>query len=138
MRVEPYLFLDGACEEALNFYRDALGAEIVMMMRFGERPESEDAMPIPPGAENKIMHAAIRIGDSLIMASDGNCTGKAKIEGVALSVSVDTAAEAKRIFAALSTGGTVQMPMAETFFSPCFGMTTDRFGVFWMVIADAA
>lgn len=137
MRVEPYLFLDGACEEALTFYRDVLGAEIVVMMRFSERPESEDAMPIPPGSENKIMHAEFRIGDSLIMASDGECGGKAKIEGVSLSIAVKTADEAERIFAVLSAGGTIQMPIMETFFSPRFGMAADRFGVSWMVIADA-
>lgn len=131
MRVEPYLFFDGRCEEALDFYRKALGAEVTMLMRFKESPEPAQC---PPGAEEKVMHANIRIGDSMVMASDGMCTGKAAFHGFALTLSVSNEAEAERVFNALSDGGQVQMPLTKTFFSPRFGMVADRFGVSWMII----
>jgi PhnB protein len=135
MQIQPYLFFDGRCEEALNFYRDVLGAEVTMMMRFKESPEPTMA---PPGSEEKIMHAEFRIGESVLMGSDGNCTGKPNFSGFSLSVSAADVAESERLFAALAKDGQVQMPMSETFFSPRFGMVADRYGMGWMVIAEQA
>ena len=133
MQVQPYLFFDGRCEEALTFYRKALGAEVTMLMRFKESPEPHQPGMIPPGAENKVMHASFRVGDSNILASDGRCLGKPNFQGFALSLTVANEAEANRLFAALSDGGQEQMPLTKTFFSPRFGMVSDRFGVTWMV-----
>jgi PhnB protein len=136
MQIQPYLFFDGRCEEALRFYRDAIGAEIVDLMRFGESPEPCGEGQMPPGSEDKVMHASFRVGDTLVMASDGNCAGKPTFEGVALALSAPTDADAERVFAALADGGQVQMPMGPTFFASRFGMTADRFGVSWMVITE--
>jgi PhnB protein len=133
MQVQPYLFFDGRCEEAINFYRKAVGAEVIMLMRFKESPEPHQPGMIPPGSENKVMHAAFRVGDSTVLASDGRCTGKPKFDGFALSLTVANEAEADRAFKALGDGGQVQMALAKTFFSPRFGMLADRFGVTWMV-----
>ena len=133
MQVAPYLFFDGRCEEALNFYRKAVGAEVQMMMRFKESPEPP---MVPPGNGDKVMHASFRVGDTNILASDGNCGGKPKMEGFALSLTVRDAAEAQRVFAALGEGGKVQMPLTKTFFSDSFGMLADRFGVSWMVYVE--
>lgn len=132
MKIQPYLFFDGRCEEALNFYRDILGAEITMLMRFKESPEPTMA---PPGSEEKIMHAEFRIGESVLMGSDGNCTGKPNFSGFSLSIEAADTDQAERLFKALAEGGQVQMPMSETFFSPRFGMVADRYGLGWMVIA---
>jgi PhnB protein len=132
MQIQPYLFLDGRCEEAIEFYRDAVGAEVTMLMRFKENPEAT-AGCMPPGAEDKVMHASLRIGDATVLASDGRCTGQPSFQGFALSLTASDADEAERLFAALGNGGQVQMPMAKTFFSPRFGMVADRFGVSWMV-----
>ncbi len=129
--LEPYLFFDGRCEEALDFYRKAIGAEVEMMMRFKESP---DASHNPPGSGEKIMHASFLIGKSRVMASDGRCTGKPSFQGFSFSLTAANEAEADRLFAALSDGGQVQMPLAKTFFSPKFGMVADRFGLAWMVI----
>lgn len=140
MNVTPYLCFDGRCEEALDFYRRALGAEVTMLMRFKESPEKE-ACPGGPTDGDKIMHAAFRIGGSTIMASDGRNEGKTRFEGFSLSLDAKDEAEAKRLFDALADGGQVQMPLAKTFFSPCFGMVADRFGVSWMIVVlppDAA
>jgi PhnB protein len=137
MRVEPYLFFDGRCEEAIEFYRKALGAEVTMLMRYKESPEPAPPGMIPPGSENKVMHSNLRIGETMVMASDGNCQGKPSFQGFSLSVTAPNEAEAKRMFAALADGGQVQMPLAKTFFSPCFGMVADRFGVSWMIIVPA-
>lgn len=134
MSVKPYLYFNGRCEEALEFYRQKLGAEVVFQMRFGESPMQEPGM-IPPGSENKVMHATFRIGASELMASDGHCGGAPKFEGISLAIEGKDAADAERIFAALSDGGQVQMPMVETFFAPRFGMVADKFGVSWMVTA---
>ena len=128
MHLQPYLFFEGRCDEAVEFYRDALGAEVTILMRYKEGPE-----PCSPGTEEKVMHASLRIGDTIVSASDGRCSGKASFQGFALSLTVPNAAEAERQFAALSAGGQVQMPLTKTFFSPSFGMVADRFGVFWMV-----
>ena len=137
MRVEPYLFFDGRCEEAIEFYRKALGAEVTMLMRFKDSPEPPAPGMCPPGSENKVMHANLRIGDTQMMASDGRCQGRPTFQGFSLSLTVPDDAEAERRFAALSDGGKVQMPLAKTFFSSRFGMVADRFGVSWMVIVAA-
>lgn len=131
--VQSYLFFNGRCEEAIEFYRKALGAEVEMMMRFKESPEPPPPGMVPPGFENKIMHASFRIGKTTLMASDGCSAEKASFEGFCLSISVPTEAEADRVFAALGEGGQVRMPLAKTFWSPRFGMLTDRFGIGWMI-----
>jgi PhnB protein len=134
MQVEPYLFFDGRCEEAIEFYRDKLGAEVTMLMRFKDSPEPHQPGMVAPGTENKVMHANLRIGDTAVMASDGRCQGKPNFQGFALSLTAPTEADADRLFAALADGGQVQLPLTKTFFSPRFGMVADRFGVSWMVI----
>ncbi|QYU67290.1 VOC family protein [Leptolyngbya sp. 15MV] len=131
MTVQPYIFFDGRCEEALNFYRATFGAEITMMMRFSENP---DPQPMPGSKPEKIMHAAFTVNGTMVMASDGHCAGQPKFEGFALALSLKDEAEAKRVFAALGDGGTVAQPLMKTFFSPAFGMLKDRFGVMWMVM----
>jgi PhnB protein len=135
MQVQSYLFFDGRCEEALEFYKKTLGAQVDMLMRFKDSPEPQPPGMCPPGSENKIMHTSFRIGDTAVMASDGRAQGKPKFEGFALSLTAKDEAEAERLFAALADGGQVQMPLTKTFFSPRFGMVADRFGVGWMVIA---
>lgn len=132
--IQPYLFFNGRCEEAIEFYRKALGAEVDMLMRFKDSPEPPQPGMHPPGSENKVMHASFRVGATQIRASDGRCTGKPNFEGFALSLEVPNEAEADRRFAALADGGRVELPLTRTFFSPRFGMVVDRFGVFWMVI----
>jgi PhnB protein len=134
MQVQPYLFFDGRCEEAIEFYRKALGAEVTMLMRFKDSPEPHEPGMIPPGSENKVMHASFTIGDTTVMASDGQCMGNASFQGFSLSITAPDDATAEKLFAALADGGKVQMPMAKTFFSSRFGMVADRFGVGWMVI----
>jgi PhnB protein len=133
MQVQPYLFFAGRCEEAIDFYKRALGARVEMLMRFKDSPEPPPPGMVPPGSENKIMHVSFRIGDSTLMASDGRCEGAPSFQGFSLSLAVANEAEAGRVFAALADGGQVQMPLAKTFWSPCFGMVSDRFGVGWMV-----
>jgi PhnB protein len=135
MLVQPYLFFDGKCEEAVEFYRRALGAEVVMLMRFRDSPEPAQPGMVPPGAEDKVMHAALRIGDTMVLGSDGRCLGQPDFRGFALSLTAADEAEADRLFAALAEGGQVQMALSKTFFSPRFGMVADRFGVSWMVMA---
>ena len=137
MQVQPYLFFDGRCEEAIEFYRRTLGAEVGMMMRYKDSPEPCPEGMIPPGSESKVMHAAMQIGGTTVMASDGSCTGKPSFQGFALSVDAATDAEAKQKFDALGQGGQVQMPLGKTFFASSFGMITDKFGVTWMVIVPA-
>jgi PhnB protein len=130
--VSPYLFFDGRCDEAAAFYQQALGAEVVMRVRFKDGPAQPGAAR-PPGTDDKVMHLSLRIGGTTILASDGRCGGKPDFQGFALSLTVGDDAEAERHFAALCDGGQVRMPMATTFFSSRFGMVTDRFGVTWMV-----
>ncbi len=131
MNLQPYVFFDGRCEEALDFYTKAIGAKATMLMRFKDAP---DKSMIMPGAENKVMHAQVQIGDTTVLMSDGRCTGKPNFQGFALTISAKTEAEADKIFTALSDGGQVTMPLAKTFFSPRFGMLADKFGVGWMVL----
>jgi len=131
-KVESYLFFEGYCEEAIEFYRRAVGAEVEMMMRYKESPEPQPPGMLPPGFENKVMHATFRIGGTTLMASDG-CEEGARFAGFSLSLAVPTEAEANRAFAALAAGGQVKMPLTKTFWSPCFGMLADRFGIGWMV-----
>ncbi len=135
MQVQPYLFFDGRCEEALDLYRRALGAEVTALIRFKESPEPTMA---PPGSGDKVMHTSFRIGDTTVMASDGRCLGRPAFQGVSLSLTVADEADAERKFAALADGGQVQMPLAKTFFSPRFGMVADRFGVSWMILAPSS
>jgi len=136
MQIQPYLFFNGQCEAAITLYREVLGAEVLMLMRHRDSPEPAPPGMLPPGSEDKVMHATLRIGDSTLMASDGRCAGEAVFNGFSLSVSMPDAAAAERAFAALSAGGQVVMPLGKTFWSPCFGMVTDRFGVGWMVTVE--
>jgi PhnB protein len=131
MVIQPYLFFEGRCEEAIEHYKKALGAEVTMLMRYKESPEPAQ---VPPGADNKVMHAAMRIGETTVMASDGNCNGKPGFQGVSLTITAPDVARADKLFAALADGGQVQMPLSKTFFAPRFGMVADRFGVSWMII----
>ena len=133
MQVQPYLFFDGRCEEAVEFYRRAVGAEVQMLMRYKDSPDPVPPGMIPPGSENKIMHVAMRIGDSVVMASDGSCAGQTRFHGFSLSVTAATVEDADRVFTALADGGKVTMPLGNTFWSQRFGMLADRFGVGWMV-----
>jgi PhnB protein len=134
MLVQPYLFFDGRCEEAAEFYRRTLGAEVVTVLRFKDSPDPPPPGMVPPGSENKVMHMALRIGESVVMASDGSAAGKPNFQGFSLSLTAKDGAEATRVFAALADGGQVKMPLGKTFFSQHFGMLADRFGVSWMVI----
>ena len=131
MQVQPYLFFDGRCEEALDFYKKALGAEVEMLMRFKDSP---DKTMCTPGSDNKVMHACFKVGDTSVMASDGRNTGQPVFQGFSLSITAKDDAEVERLFNALGEGGQVQMPLMKTFFSPRFGMVADKFGVGWMVI----
>src|SRR4051812_15563608 len=131
MQVQPYLFFEGRCEEALEFYRKSIGAEVVMMMRFNQSPDPTMCAGIPG---EKVMHATFRIGGSTLMASDGRCGGKQNFNGFSLSLDAKDEADAERLFNALSEGGQVQMPLMKTFYAKSFGMVADKFGVGWMVI----
>jgi PhnB protein len=134
MKVQPYLFFDGRCEEAIEFYKKTLGAKDVTIMRYKDSPEPQDPNMCAPGNEEKVMHSNFTIGNTQLMASDGFAKGQPKFEGFSLSYSAPDEATAERVFAALADGGQVQMPLTKTFFSPRFGMVADRFGVSWMVI----
>jgi len=131
MHVQPYLDFNGRCDEALEFYKKVVGAEVAMLMRWKDSPDKSMCT-----AENadKVMHSQFQIGDSTIMASDGRCTGKPNFHGIALTISAHTEAEAEKLFNGLAAGGQVTMPLAKTFFSPKFGMVADKFGVGWMVL----
>ncbi len=135
--IQPYLFFDGRCEEALEFYRRALGAEVTALIRFKDSPEPPQPGACPPGSGDKVMHASFRVGEATLMASDGRCQGKPSFEGFSLSLTVPDETQAERLFAALGEGGQVQMPLTKTFFSPRFGMVADRFGVSWMIYVAA-
>jgi PhnB protein len=133
MQVQPYLFFDGRCDEAIEFYKKTLGAEVGMLMRWKDSP---DKSMCTPGNESKVMHASLTIGETRVMASDGRNTGNPRFDGFALSVNAKDDADADRLFDGLSTGGKIMMPLGKTFFSPRFGMTQDKFGVNWMVIVE--
>ncbi len=138
MKLEPYLFFNGRCEEAIDFYKKALGAEVTMLMRMNEAPEPPPPGAIPAGFDNKIMHASLRIGEMNLMVSDGNSNMAPSFKGFCLSLGMADAAEAERTYAALlAGGGKVTMPLGKTFWSPAFGMLEDQFGVSWMVIVQA-
>jgi PhnB protein len=128
--VQPYLFFEGRTEEAINFYKNALGAEVLMLSRFKDSPDQSGC---PGGSADKVMHATVRLRDSIILMSDGRCSGKQNFDGFALSLTARDPAEAEKLFAALGQGGQVQMPLSKTFFSPAFGMLADKFGLSWMV-----
>lgn len=132
-QIQPYLFFAGRCEEAIEFYRHALDAKVEMVMRYNESPEPVPADKLPAGFEAKIMHCALRIGGTTILASDG-CDEQSRFGNFSLAMSVPSEADVDRVFTALADGGQVQMPPAKTFWSPRFGMLTDRFGVAWMVM----
>ena len=131
MLVQPYLNFEGRCDEALDFYKKAIGAKVGVLMRWKDSPDKSMSNP---GNENKVLHSQFQVGDTTIMASDGRCSGKPNFHGIALSISASSEAEAEKIFNELAEGGQVQMPLAKTFFSPKFGMLADKFGVGWMVI----
>ena len=133
MPVQPYLFFNGCCEEAIEFYQKALGAEVMMQLRFAQAP---DQSMILPGNAEKIMHARLRIGDAIVLMSDGMCSGEAKFDGFSLSLTVADVADADQRFNALAEGGQIRMPLDKTFFSPRFGMVADKFGVGWMVYVE--
>ena len=134
MPVTPYLFFDGRCEEALEYYKKVVGAEITCVMRYRESPDPTPPGMLPPNSGDKVMHCEFKIKDTVLMGSDGDCAGKAKFEGFSLTYPTATPDEADRIFAALSEGGQVQVPLMQTYFSPKFGMLADKFGLGWMVI----
>lgn len=137
-QIQPYLFFEGRTEEALAFYKQALGAEVQTMMRYKESPGGTAKCPdgsVPPG--EKVMHSSFKVGDSVVMASDGFCSGRPNFAGFSLSYPAKDEADAKRRFDALAAGGKVGTPLGETFFAKAFGMVTDKFGVAWMVMAGA-
>ena len=135
MKVQPYVFFDGKCDEALEFYQRALGAKVTAVMRWKDAP---DQSMVTPGQENKVMHSEFQVGETVILASDGRCMGKPSFQGFALTITADNDADAKRLFNALGDGGQVQMPLEKTFFASLFGMVADKFGVGWMVIVESS
>ena len=139
MKVEPYLMFEGRCEEALDFYRSALGAQVKVLMRYKDNPDPAGAPGCADGSgsgptSEMVMHAEFSVGQTTLMASDGMGSGKASFQGISLALSPTSVADAERLFHALADGGQVQMPLAKTFFSQAFGMVADRFGVPWMVV----
>jgi PhnB protein len=137
MHIQPYLSFEGRCQEALDFYKEAVGAKVEAVMHFSDAPPEMKAQ-MSADSMNKVMHSAFQIGDTTVMASDGRCTGKAAFSGVSLTLNADSDAEAEKLFGALGKGGQVTMPMSETFFANRFGMCADKFGVAWMVINPKA
>jgi len=133
VKLQPYVYFDGRAEEAIEFYRKAIGAELVMLMRFKQAPEQS---MISPGIGEKVMHATLRIGETTVLISDGRCGGEARFAGFSLALRPSSDAEAEKIFKALSDGGKVTMPLAKTFFATSFGMLADRFGVPWMIVVE--
>jgi PhnB protein len=138
MAITPYLFFNGRAEEAAEFYRGALDAKVLTLMHYADSPEPHPPGMVAPGSDDKVMHMSLQIGDATLMGAD-DCTGaKPVFQGFALSLAPPDEAQAQRLFAKLADGGKVQMPLGKTFFSPCFGMVQDRFGVGWMVIVEGA
>ena len=136
MQVHAYLYFDGRCEEAIEFYRQALGAEVKQLMRYKDNPDPPAEGMVPPGSGEKVMHCALQIGTSEVFVSDGRCMGQPNFQGVSMALTLPDADQAQKTFAALADGGQVQMPLAKTFFSPSFGMVADRFGVSWIVVTS--
>jgi len=137
MYVRACLSFEGRCAEAIRFYRNALGAEVQLLMRHGDNPEPPPSGALPPGAEDRIRHASLRVGDTIVMASDNHCGGKPRFEGFSLSLAVPTDAAAEQALGRLCDGGQLRMPLARTFWSSRVGMLVDRFGVSWMVTVPA-
>jgi len=137
MKVQSYLFFDGRCDEALDFYKKTLGAEVTMLMRYKDNPDPQPGSQPPGATAEKVMHCGFKVGETEVLASDGNCLGKPNFQGFALAVTVADEAKAEQTFAALCEGGTVQMPMGPTFFAKRFGMVGDKFGVGWMVLTES-
>ena len=137
MQLQPYLFFDGRAEEAIAFYKEALGAEVNFCMYYRDNPEPSDCQNMPPGAEDKVQHAELRIGGATVMLSDGMCQGAPQFNGFSLSLVDLSEEDAERFFSALAEGGEIHMPMTETFFATRFGMVTDRFGMCWMTVGGA-
>ena len=133
--VQPYIFFDGKCEEALEFYKGAIGAKVDMMMRFKEAP---DQSQMQPNTGEKVMHAAFHVGTTQVLASDGHCAGKPSFQGFGLALNAKNDAEAEKLFAAVGNGGQVLQPLTKTFFASKFGMVADKFGIMWMVMAEAS
>jgi PhnB protein len=138
MQVQTYLFFEGRCEEALDFYRQTLGAEIGPLMRFRENPDDPERTMFPPGAGDMVMHASMKIGETTIMASDGRCGGKPSFGGMSLTLVLPETETAEELYKALAVTGQVRMPLRQTFFSPAFGMVTDKFGIDWMIYTEGA
>jgi PhnB protein len=134
MQIQPYLFMEGRAEEAIEFWGKSIGAEVQMLMRYKDCPE-KDKMPVQQ-PDDKVMHASLKVGDSVMLVSDGGCSGQANPQGFGLTLGARDEADAQRLFSALSDGGKVQMPLGKTFFSPAFGMVADRFGILWMVMVE--
>ena len=142
MKVQSYLSFEGRCDEAIAFYKKALGAEVVQLMRYSDAPEmpageAEAGCAGGMPAADKVMHSVLRIGETELMASDGRCSGQAEFKSIMLALSASTEAEARQWFGALADGGQVMQPLTPTFFSSSFGMLTDRFGIGWMLVVDA-
>jgi PhnB protein len=135
MQVQPYLFFEGRAEEAFALYQKVLGAQVEMLMRYADCPDKSGPLPAD---QSKVMHASLRIGDAMVMASDGHVSGKTNFQGFSLAITAKDETEAKRIFEGLGAGGEVRMPLTKTFFSPAFGMLADKFGVGWMIMVQPA
>lgn len=135
MQIQPYLFFEGRCDEAIAFYKDALGAQVPVLMRYKDAP---DQSMVKPESKDKVMHASLQIGETMVMVSDGHVSGQPDFKGFGLALNAATDADSERIFTALSAGGEVRMPLEKTFFASKFGMVTDRFGVLWMVMTANA
>ncbi len=129
----PYLFFAGRCDEALEFYKHALGATVAMLMRFNESPDATPEGMLQKGFENKVMHATVQIGKLTVMCSDG-CNDKSTFDGFRLALSLSSEDSCTGVFNSLAEGGKIDMPLSKTFWSPLYGMVTDKFGVGWMVM----
>jgi PhnB protein len=125
MQIQPYLFFEGRAEEALEFYQKSLGAKVEAVIRYKENPDPKHN---PPNSADKVMHCNFRIGDTQVMASDGNCSGKPNFQGFSLTFNAKDEADAKRRFNALAEGGQVNLPLSETFFAKSFGMVRTASG----------
>lgn len=134
MRIEPYLFFNGQAEEALAFYERALGGQVESKMRYAECPDPVPPEQLPPGGPQKLLHARLHLGEMALMMSDGVPRDGGGFRGFSLTLQYSTEADARRVFDVLTEGGQMLLPLSRTFFSPCYGMLVDRFGVQWMVM----